>query len=498
MKNNKFLAIFTVLMVLIVISISNTELPDNYYDSTFNYETHGSRFESETTTQFQSSTEDETTRGTEYSDRFNSTSYYTTTERYSTTTFTTTQKTSDNQQSESPFLKTKNKGDCRELKGNVVVTFILLDTPEGKWNEADISQFKTVQDKATRSLNAEAAQNGVSLNVRLEYIPAAISSYVNHSSYDESLSDALKAAGLPGKEDAIYHLKEKYGCDEAPIIFTLNFKDRSFASNQSADRGFEFAIIFNEKNEGANYRHELLHIFGAQDFYYPDEVKKHAKDDFYDSVMLGMVTETVVDSFTQYLIGWDLQMDSEAQSFFDKIDHVSAEDISAALRESMKTGFATVKRDNGTYTGYLKNGVEEGKGKMVWDNGDSYDGDWVYGAMHGYGVYIYSDGGRYEGNWSESNFNGYGVFYYKNGSKYEGNWSEGETHGYGKMTFDDGGTYEGDFYEGSITGKGTLKWPDGSVYTGEVKDGSMHGYGTLTYADGNKRTGNWDMGNFLG
>jgi large subunit ribosomal protein L21 len=78
-----------------------------------------------------------------------------------------------------------------------------------------------------------------------------------------------------------------------------------------------------------------------------------------------MVTETVIDSFTQYLIGWDSQLDGKAQEFFDQIDHVTSDDISAALRESMKTGFATVRRDYGTYTGYLKNGVEEGKGKKV-------------------------------------------------------------------------------------------------------------------------------------
>ena len=40
----------------------------------------------------------------------------------------------------------------------------------------------------------------------------------------------------------------------------------------------------------------------------------------------------------------------------------------------------------GTYTGELIDGIPEGNGKIIWNNGDSYDGEWHYKAANGYGT----------------------------------------------------------------------------------------------------------------
>jgi hypothetical protein len=38
-----------------------------------------------------------------------------------------------------------------------------------------------------------------------------------------------------------------------------------------------------------------------------------------------------------------------------------------------------------------------GAGKMIFPNGNVYEGDWKHGLMNGCGTYIWADGRKYEG-----------------------------------------------------------------------------------------------------
>jgi len=49
------------------------------------------------------------------------------------------------------------------------------------------------------------------------------------------------------------------------------------------------------------------------------------------------------------------------------------------------------------YEGLWKNNERSGKGRNLYHNGDIYEGEFVKGHKHGNGVYIYHYGARYEG-----------------------------------------------------------------------------------------------------
>jgi hypothetical protein len=79
---------------------------------------------------------------------------------------------------------------------------------------------------------------------------------------------------------------------------------------------------------------------------------------------------------------------------------------------------------NGSYTGPVIDGKRggKGKGKMIYNNGDMYEGDWKNDKMEGYGKFIYNNGDIYEGDWKDNKREGHGKYIYSNGNIYEGDW----------------------------------------------------------------------------
>ena len=56
--------------------------------------------------------------------------------------------------------------------------------------------------------------------------------------------------------------------------------------------------------------------------------------------------------------------------------------------------------ENGTFfTGYWKNDMANGKGRLVHSDGTLYDGEWENDMAHGFGKYISVNGVNYYGLW---------------------------------------------------------------------------------------------------
>jgi 1-phosphatidylinositol-4-phosphate 5-kinase len=64
---------------------------------------------------------------------------------------------------------------------------------------------------------------------------------------------------------------------------------------------------------------------------------------------------------------------------------------------------------------------------MKFPDGSSYDGEWCQGLMDGSGKYIWDNGNYYHGNYSKGKRNGKGtMFFYKANLIYHGFWIDGE------------------------------------------------------------------------
>lgn len=85
----------------------------------------------------------------------------------------------------------------------------------------------------------------------------------------------------------------------------------------------------------------------------------------------------------------------------------------------------------------------------------------------------------------------YGKFYYENGDSYEGDWVDNEMTGVGIYRSKNSGIYIGQFSENNYEGYGKYFWPDGNIYIGEFKMDKINGIGTLFYATGQRSPGRW-------
>ena len=134
------------------------------------------------------------------------------------------------------------------------------------------------------------------------------------------------------------------GYDETPLLFVWNRDFRSSAhqsgSESTARRVGEWATIalWDDifKNPHGAWRtllHELLHLFGAEDFYYPAAIKTAAEKWLPGSIMNGGDS---IDDLTRVLIGWDDRLTSNAVDFLEATKHVTDKEVDEANRAEWK------------------------------------------------------------------------------------------------------------------------------------------------------------------
>lgn len=121
----------------------------------------------------------------------------------------------------------------------------------------------------------------------------------------------------------------------------------------------------------------------------------------------------------------------------------------------------------------------------MWENGETYDGEWYKGMRQGKGIWRGNNGESYDGEWRRGKAHGFGVHTWSNGDKYDGEWYRSLKHGKGKDTFHTGDSYEGEYRYGRFDGTGIFKWSKGMIYKGQFKHGMRQGKGLwMEHEDG--------------
>jgi uncharacterized caspase-like protein len=147
-----------------------------------------------------------------------------------------------------------------------------------------------------------------------------------------------------------------------------------------------------------------------------------------------------------------------------------------------------------TYEGEVKSGEIVGRGTYVARNGDVFDGSFRSGKPHGIGVYRFASGDRYEGEMDEGRLQGRGRYFNKNGDRIEAPFVDGKPQGRGTYHFSNGDRYEGEIINGELNGQGVYFYASGLKYEGEVRQGQPQGKGTFWFQDGSRFEGQFENG----
>ena len=160
-----------------------------------------------------------------------------------------------------------------------------------------------------------------------------------------------------------------------------------------------------------------------------------------------------------------------------------------------KEGKGKLIYNNGTeYVGNFKNNKPDGYGQLTQENGEVYQGEWKEGKINGHGTRFHKNGDKYIGNYVDNIRNGYGIYIFSNGNTYEGNWVKGKANGKGIFKYNNGNEYEGEFKNNLIEGKGKLMLKNGDIYEGNFINGTIHGQGCHINSEGEKYVGEFKKG----
>jgi hypothetical protein len=151
--------------------------------------------------------------------------------------------------------------------------------------------------------------------------------------------------------------------------------------------------------------------------------------------------------------------------------------------------------DGQHYEGLWQNDRPQGSGKLRFPDGNQYEGEVADGFPQGQGSMVYASGDTYVGQFGRGLPNGRGVYTWKSGQRFEGEWQRGVPQGSGIMKFANGNLYEGGIVDGLPNGTGRMVYASGDTYTGAFRAGVPDGNGAFVWKNGDQYTGQWKAGN---
>lgn len=233
-------------------------------------------------------------------------------------------------ESVSPF-KLRGAGSAKELKGQVCVEHIFLDSPNAKWEPKKREGALLASAAAFRQLREMAAVRGITLRFSETQRVRESDSIFPVASFSQSMlaqylvpRSVWVNAELSSCPDVV--------CDHKIQLVHVAKVGHSFAIAQNRDSEtldgdeVESAVLYLRRRQVGYYydpeveiaeieqverpavfAHEVLHLFGAEDLYKPMARKAFSEVNYSSDIMLhnDRLLETMtIDAYTRYLIGW--------------------------------------------------------------------------------------------------------------------------------------------------------------------------------------------------
>ena len=230
---------------------------------------------------------------------------------------------------------------CRKFIGKVVILLAFVNTEEdgnaadpqmqkenenvkkSEWTDDAREEVLKVSRSSIQIMKDEAARYGVDLDLtyRILDFSVPVSSYRDGTWYHYILENLYKT----GSMDVIQQrYRRSLPADSAPVVFLFNDNDTSHTYIKTSSwytNDEEYSVIFCDMEMHDNYlTHEILHQYGAIDYYNRKHIGIQAVAEKYfpDSLMLKISHN--IDDLTAFLIGWTDTLSDDARSFLKETE----------------------------------------------------------------------------------------------------------------------------------------------------------------------------------
>jgi hypothetical protein len=153
------------------------------------------------------------------------------------------------------------------------------------------------------------------------------------------------------------------------------------------------------------------------------------------------------------------------------------------FRDGLPTGFGIEKNKTGSYKGFFMKGKYEGYGEAVNTHiNSSYYGNYANGLKDGLGYSILSDSSKYIGKYKQNKMHGTGLFEWPQSHKYYGGWVNDRMQGIGYYIWKKGDQYIGSYENDLRHGEGEYMFKNGALLKGTWRHSKKEGKFTLIEA----------------
>lgn len=219
-------------------------------------------------------------------------------------------------------------GTCRKLEGTVSLILFFMDDFESSWTLDEMDEFINKETiPALDFIEAQAKRYGINLKLQIErtHFMVGYGGEVVTDVNEDALAsvDVLKQAA----KSIQYNTAEEMIADYKRMIKTeivcmtiFNKKGNAYAINppRDSDMNYEEHCIIFSKDLNSNgdepvgskssiVAHELLHLFGAEDYYTPFPRKKLARKYCPNDIMLSQENDLQLNDIseaTAFYVGW--------------------------------------------------------------------------------------------------------------------------------------------------------------------------------------------------
>lgn len=214
-------------------------------------------------------------------------------------------------------LNSYNLGYAKKLEGKTIIISLFVETPDNRWSMKDMKSTLPHLAKACEYIKIQAQNYDKDIEMVYDWTENTgllRRKKIDVEASDENFEDELdkNIADWTRKFIPYERILKKYEADNIFTILYFNTRGRAYAICYDGEDIEEETLIVYNNSEASVFAHEMLHLFGAHDYYedaeYSEEAVKYIKKQYPNDIMLsvskGNSIGNTIGRLTAYHLGW--------------------------------------------------------------------------------------------------------------------------------------------------------------------------------------------------